>query len=160
MLFPDKKKVQDLFRDHKAENPFEGQEKQLSSLLKKSLSLSNSGKHLEAIDEYYSAWNFFESFKDQEPAEKRAGLRVKLISVHKRIFEEIAKEINLCCAGNRYNKAMYLYELLRIFHDKSRRYLEYEKLQDFFKRMQSIYNSMVSIYKLHNPKGGDKDQRS
>ncbi len=159
MLFPDKKKVQDLFRGHKTENPFEGQEKRLSAILEKTLSLSNSGKHLEGVDEYYSAWNFFESFKDQESAEKRAGLRAKLILVHKRVFEEIAKEINLCCAGDRYNKAMYLYELLRRFHDKSRKYLEYDELQDFFKRMQSIYNSMISIYKLHNPRGEDKDQR-
>lgn len=160
MKLPGRTKLKDLFHAKKEENPFEGQEKRLGRILEKSLSLSNSRKHLEAINEYYEARNFVDGFRAQEPDEKKAVLEVKLTSVHKRIFEEISKEIDLCCAGDRYDKAMYLYELLREFHEKSEKYLKDEQLQDFFKRMQATYNSMIAIYKLHHPKGVEQHQRS
>lgn len=157
-LLTDKDRLDKLFHKEKEVNRFEGQEKRVAALLARSMSLAKSGKFIEAIDAYFDAWNFFEGFRAQETAANAALLNAQLISAHKTIFEEIAKEIDLCCAGDRYNKAMYLYETLRIFHDKSRKYLNDSTLQEHFKRMEGIYNSMIAIYKLHHPAGSGEAQ--
>jgi len=157
-LFPDKSRIDKLLHKEKEVNKFESQEKRVYALVYKSLSLVMSGKFIEAIDAYFDAWNFFDGFRAQETEENAALLKAKLVSAHKTIFEEMAKEIDLCCAGDRYNKAMYLYETLRIFHDKSRKYLDDSMLQEHFKRMEGIYNSMIAIYKLHHPAGSGEAQ--
>jgi len=153
MLFPDKDRLQKLFHKEDSKSPFEGHEKRIGLMLAKSLSLAGSGKFLEAIDEYYNAWNFFESVRAQEPEAGAASISARLLAAHEMIFGGIAKEIDLCCAGDRYNKAMYLYETLRLFQKNAQKYLGDSANQDYFKRMQAIYNSMIAIYKLHHPAG-------
>jgi hypothetical protein len=158
MQFPDRDKLQKLLHKEKEINKFEGQEKRVASLIARSRSLLESGKFIESIDEYYNAWNFFESFKAQETKVNAAAITAQLLSTHERMFEEIAKEINLCCAGDKYNKAMYLYETLRLFNDNARKYLDDSTHQDYFKRVQGLYNSMIAIYKLHHPAGSGETQ--
>ena len=145
MQFPDRDKLQKLLHKEKEVSRFGSQEKRVAALIARCLSLLGSGKFIEAIDEYYNAWNFFESFRAQEPVSEAAALSAQLRSVHERIFKEIAREIDICCAGDKYNKAMYLYETLRLFHDNARKYLDDSTHQTYFKRMQEIYNSMISI---------------
>ena len=125
------------------------QEEKLAHLMRKADTDLQKKKFLDSIDSYYKARNFYDTFRKYEMDYKKKELETELFDFHRKLFDAMAKEINLLVIGDRYDEAMYLYELLRIFSSNSSKYLEYRDQTEYYKRLQEIYNSMIAIYKLH-----------